>query len=213
MIHVLNALLVIVLVMNLFTLGTSRILSVIRIVGTQGAVIGIIPLLMHEHLTIPSVVASAAAIILKSIVIPNIMVKALRDAEIKREIEPLIGFLPSILLGAAATAVSLLISNRMAMTEAHAATLIIATAIATVFIGFIILTTRVKALSQVLGYLMLENGIYIFSLLLVEAIPLVVEMGMLLDLFVSIFVISIITNHINQAFASMDTRNLSSLKE
>jgi len=59
----------------------------------------------------------------------------------------------------------------------------------------------------------LENGIYIFSLLLVEAIPLVVEMGMLLDLFVSIFVVSIITNHINKAFSTLDTRMLATLKE
>jgi hydrogenase-4 component E len=59
----------------------------------------------------------------------------------------------------------------------------------------------------------LENGIFIFGILLVEAIPLVVEMGMLLDLFVGIFVISIITNHINRAFSSMDTRRLVSLKE
>jgi len=80
-------------------------------------------------------------------------------------------------------------------------------------IGFILLTTRVKALSQVLGYLVLENGIYLFSLLLVEAIPLVVEMGMLLDLFVTIFIISIITNHINRAFSSLDTRKLATLKE
>lgn len=213
MIHILNSILVIVLVMNLFALGTSRLMSVIRIVGTQGALIGVVPLLMHERLTLPSIIASAAAIVLKGIVIPKIMFKALREAQIKREIEPLIGFLPSILLGAAATAVSLLLTNRLSSSGGESTSLIIATSIATVFIGFILLTTRVKAISQVLGYLLLENGIYIFSLLLVEAIPLVVEMGMLLDLFVTIFVITIITHHINRAFASMDTRKLSSLKE
>jgi len=63
------------------------------------------------------------------------------------------------------------------------------------------------------GYLVLENGIFIFGMLLVEAMPLVVEMGVLLDLFVAIFVICIIVNQINQAFASMDTRRLVSLKE
>ena len=92
-------------------------------------------------------------------------------------------------------------------------TLIIPASIATVLVGFIILISRFKAISQVLGYLVLENGIYIFGMLLIEAIPLVVEMGMLLDLFVGVFVISIITNHINQAFSSMDTRRLVSLKE
>ena len=85
--------------------------------------------------------------------------------------------------------------------------------LATVLVGFIILVTRFKALSQVVGYLVLENGIFIFGMLLIEAIPLVIEMGVLLDLFVGIFVISIITNHINRAFSSMDTRRLVSLKE
>ena len=87
------------------------------------------------------------------------------------------------------------------------------TAIATVLVGFIQLVTRYKAISQVIGYLVLENGIFIFSMLLVEAMPLIVEMGVMLDLFVGIFVTCIIINHINQAFSSMDTRQLVSLKE
>ncbi len=85
--------------------------------------------------------------------------------------------------------------------------------ISTALVGFILLTTRFKALSQAVGYLVLENGIFIFGMLLIEAMPLVVEMGMLLDLFVGVFVISIIANHINRAFSSMDTRRLVSLKE
>lgn len=208
-----NALLVVVLVMNLYALGTSRLLALIRIVGTQGALLGFLPLLIHEHITFPSLLAAGAAIVLKGIIIPNIMIKALRDAHIKREIEPLIGFMPSIILGAAATGFALVLTGGLTQAEGQAGSLLIPASIATVFVGFILLTTRFKALSQVVGYLVLENGIFIFSVLLVEAIPLVVEMGMLLDLFVGIFVISIITNHINREFASMDTRQLVSLKE
>ena len=141
------------------------------------------------------------------------MIKALRDVRIKREVEPLIGLLPSTILGALITAIVFLVFSGMQALDRQAAALIIPTSITTVLVGFILLTTRYKALSQVLGYLVLENGIYIFSLLLIEAIPLVVEMGMLLDLFVSVFIVSIITNHINKAFSSLDTRNLSSLKE
>ena len=65
----------------------------------------------------------------------------------------------------------------------------------------------------VVGYLMLENGIFVFGLLLVEAMPFLVEAGVLLDLFVGIFVFSIIIHHINREFASLDTRRLSLLKE
>lgn len=229
MFDAINALLVLILVLNLFALGTSRIQSVIRIVAVQGALLGLITVLMHQHLSIPVLLSAAAAVVIKGIVIPAIMVRSLRAAEIKREVEPFIGFLPSIILGAVATAAALLFTRAIspaapALAAAGAAaalptalplapSLIVPAAIATVLVGFILLISRFKAISQVLGYLVLENGIYIFGMLLIEAIPLVVEMGMLLDLFVGVFVISIITNHINQAFSSMDTRRLVSLKE
>jgi hydrogenase-4 component E len=209
MIDLINALLVVILILNLFALGNSRIQSAIRIVAAQGALLGVITLLMHERLTVPVLLSAVAAVLIKGIIIPAIMVRSLRAAEIKREEEPFIGFLPSIILGAVATAATLLFTR--ALTTAPS--LIIPASIATVLVGFIILISRFKAISQVLGYLVLENGIYIFGMLLIEAIPLVVEMGMLLDLFVGVFVISIITNHINQAFSSMDTRRLVSLKE
>lgn len=211
--ELLNALFVLVLILNLFALGTGRILSVIKIVAAQGVILGVLPLLMHAHLT-PNVVAtSVATIALKGFIIPAMMNKALRDVRIKREVEPLLGLLPSTILGALAIGITFLAFASAESGIAGGASLIIPTSISTVIVGFILLTTRFKALSQVLGYLVLENGIYIFSLLLVEAIPLVVEMGMLLDLFVSVFVVSIITNHINRAFSSLDTRALSTLKE
>ncbi len=213
MTDILNAVLVLVLVMNLFALGTSRLAAVIKLVGFQGALLGIVPLLAHEHLGPASYLAAATAVVLKGFVIPAIMMRALRAADIKREIEPLIGFMPSIILGAAATAFALVLTGGLSPAAQETSTLIIPASIATVLVGFILLTTRYKALSQVVGYLVLENGIFIFGVLLVEAIPLVVEMGVLLDLFVGIFVISIITNHINQAFASLDTRRLDALKE
>ena len=215
MLDLLNAILVIVMILSLFALGTSRINSVIRIVAVQGALLGPVPLLLHgaRGISGASILAAAAAVILKGLVIPAVMRRSLRAADIKREVEPFVGFLPSVLLGAGGTAIALVFSARMGSGGGASTNLIVPAAIATVLVGFIILTTRWKALSQVIGYLVLENGIFIFGMLLVEAIPFVVEMGVLLDLFVGVFVISIITNHINEAFSSMDTRELASLKE
>lgn len=209
----LNGILVLVLVLNLLLLGTSRINTIIQTVSAQGALLGIIPFVMHQHLTIPEILIAVMAIALKGVAIPLIMVHALREAQIKREIEPMVGFLPSILLGAVATAFSLLFASQLPLASQHVGKLLVPTSIATVFTGFIILITRYKALTQVVGYLVLENGIYIFGMLLIEAMPLIVELGALLDLFVGIFVICIIANHINRAFSSMDTRRLVTLKE
>lgn len=209
----LNALLVLVLVINLVALGTGRILALIRVAALQGALLGVLPFLVHQHVTFPAVLMAVVAIALKCIAIPAIMIRALRDAQIKRELEPLIGVLPSILLGAAATAFALLFSNQLPLTPQDAGSLLVPASMATILTGFILLTTRFKALTQVVGYLVLENGIFIFGMLLIDAMPFVVEVGVLLDLFVGIFVICIITNHINAAFSSMDTRRMVTLKE
>lgn len=209
----LNALLVVVLALNLFTLGTSRIVTVIKVVSLQGLLLGLMPLLIEEHLTFTAVLASVAAILLKGLVIPVMLLRAMRDVHIKREMEPLIGFLPSMLLGALATGFALLFASSLPLANEHTTPLLVPASLATIFTGFILLTMRAKAITQVMGYLVLENGIYIFGMLLVGAMPLVVELGVLLDLFVGIFVICIMVNHINQTFSSLDTRRLASLKE
>jgi hydrogenase-4 component E len=205
---------VIVLVLNLFALGTSRLQALIRIVAAQGAVLGVLPILVHQHLSLAPFLMAAAIVLIKGIAIPAIMMRALRDAQIKREVEPLIGLLPSIMLGAVATVFAILFAGQLPLAKGlHEDALLVPASIATVLVGFILLTSRYKALSQIVGYLVLENGIFIFGMLLIEAMPLVVEMGVLLDMFVGIFVICIIVNHINRAFSSLDTRKLVSLKE
>jgi hydrogenase-4 component E len=86
-------------------------------------------------------------------------------------------------------------------------------ALATALTGFLLLATRRKAITQVVGYLALENGVFVMGLTLVEAMPLFVEIGVLLDLVVAIFVMGIIIEHISREFSSIDTTRLSSLKE
>lgn len=210
---VLNALLVLALALNLFALGTSRIVTVIKVVSLQGLLLGLMPLVMEEHLTVTAAASAGVAILLKGVAIPRMLMRAMRDVQIQREIEPLIGFLPSMLLGALATGFALLFAASLPLVGEHTTPLLVPASLATIFAGFILLTTRVKAITQIMGYLVLENGIYIFGMLLVGAMPLVVELGVLLDLFVAVFVICIIVNHINRTFSSLDTRLLSTLKE
>jgi hydrogenase-4 component E len=208
-----DSILVAVLLLNLFALGNGRIPSVIRVVGVQGGLLGVLPLLVHEHVGLMHVVVSIATVTLKAIVIPFMLLRAMREAQIRREVEPSVGFLPSMILGALSIGFSVVLAQELPMAKAHLGLLLVPASLSTVLVGFIMLTTRYKAISQVVGYLILENGIFIFGMLLLEAMPLMVELGVLLDLFVGIFVITIIVNHINDAFSSLDTRKLSSLKE
>lgn len=205
--------LILVLLLNLFALGNSRITSVIRIVGFQGAILGGMPLLVHDQLGVMAFLVAAATIGLKGIVIPWMLLRAMREVQIRREMEPLVGFVPSMVLATLGTGLAVAFSRQLPLAPDHLGPLLVPASLSTVLSGFILLTTRFKAITQVVGYLMLENGIYIFGMLLIEAMPLLVELGVLLDLFVGVFVITIIVHHIHATFSSMDTRKLSSIKE
>lgn len=209
----LSSLVAALLLVNLVALGTSRISTVVRAVALQGVLLGILAVASQGSLNGRVLALAVASILLKGWLIPAILFRALRQVEIKREVEPSLGLLPSLLLGALATVLAVAASSRLPLAETRLAPLLIPASLATIAAGFILLTSRRKALSQVLGYLVLENGIFIFGLLLVEAMPFLVEAGVLLDLFVGIFVLSIIIHHINREFASLDTRRLSLLKE
>ena len=81
------------------------------------------------------------------------------------------------------------------------------------FHQIVVLVTRTKAVTQVVGYLFVENGIYLFGVSLVAEMPVLVEMGILLDVFVGVFVMGIVMFRINREFDHLDTQNLTALKD
>jgi hydrogenase-4 component E len=206
------AILVVVLSLNFFILGTSRLRSTINVVAIQGFALGVLAMLVH-HSGWEAMLVAAGAGLIKGLLIPSMLKKAMRDASIRREVEPLVGYAKSLVLGAVATGLSLVFANTLPLAPQDQGSLLIPAALSTVLCGFIVLTTRRKAITQVVGYLMLENGIYIMGLTLLEAIPFLVEVGVLLDLFVGIFVMGIIINKISREFSTLDTAKLSALKE
>lgn len=80
-------------------------------------------------------------------------------------------------------------------------------------VGFFLIVSRRIALSQVLGYLVLENGIYILGVALVHEQPFLVELGVLLDVFVGVFVMGIMMFHINREFDHIDVHRLAKLTD
>jgi hydrogenase-4 component E len=207
-----DQLLVLVMLINFITLGSSRIAISIRAVAVQGVVLGLLPGIIHNfssHLLLISIVL----ILAKGVLIPWLLRGAMKRAEIRRDVEPFVGYIATLILGAAFTAFAFLFAEKLPLLPAHQGLLFVPAAIATLLTGFLVLITRRKAIIQVIGYLILENGIFIFGLLLTEAMPVMVEAGVLLDLMVAIFVMGIIINHINREFSSIDTARLTALKE
>jgi hydrogenase-4 component E len=207
-----NSCLLLVILLNFFCLGSSRLAACIRAVALQGALLALLPVTAHG-LSGHALLLAVGALVLKGVFIPWLLLKAIREVRIRREVEPLIGFVPTMILGALVTAGAFIFADSLPLVAGHRGGLFIPTALATLFAGFLLLMTRRKAITQVLGYLVLENGIFIFGVLLSEALPLMVEAGVLLDLLVGVFVMGIVMNQINREFSTLNTEYLSALKE
>ncbi len=208
-----NSLIIVLVLVNFLALGSSQIGTVIRLSALQGLLLGFMPLMMEGVGEIHIPLLCLGIIAIKGFLIPSLLFKAMRDVKIRREVEPLLGFIPSMLLGALGTVLGLLYSSHLPLMPLHKGTLILPGSFSTILTGFIMLTTRHKAITQVVGFLILENGIFVFALLLLETMPFLAEVGVLLDLFVCIFVLGIILNHIQKAFSSLDSNKLTSLKD
>jgi len=208
-----DPLLVVILLLNFLLLGTSRLRAVISGSAAQGTALGILLVAVHTETSWSTLLLAAVTIALKGVLIPGMLNRAMREASIRREVEPLVGFIPSLLLGGVGTGAALLFANTLPLAPQHVGSLLVSSSLSTVLTGFLLLTTRRKAITQVTGYLILENGVFIMGLLLVEAMPFLVELGALLDLLVAMFVMGIIINHINREFSSLDAARLTALRE
>lgn len=209
---VVDLLLVIVLLFNFLMLGQSRLRAVVQCVAVQGILLGILLIVAHGTHDLRSVAVGILAVALKGIIIPGMLLRALTEAGIRREVEPLVSFVTSLLLGAIGTGLAILFASTLPLAPEHAHTLVVPASLATVFTGFLMLTTRRKAITQVVGYLTLENGIFIFGLTLIRAMPFMVEIGALLDLVVGIFVMGIVIDQINREFSTIDGDDLTNLR-
>lgn len=206
---------VLVVVLDLLVLASSRLRGAIRTVAFQGALLSLLPLLLatEEHQALHVVALAVGALVVKGLVIPGMMLWAMREAAIRREQEPIVGFLPSMVLGAVGVVVAFTLSARLPLPIPERHPLLVPTALATVWTGLLLVVTRRKAVAQVLGFLVVENGIFVFGVLLSGFMPFMVEAGVLLDLLAAIFVMGIVMFHIQREFASMDTGRLTRLRD
>jgi hydrogenase-4 component E len=206
-----DSILIVLLLTNFFILGTANLRASIRVVALQGVLLSLLPLFVESQATVRLLLLVLFTAGIKGALIPALLLKAIRDVHIRHEVEPYLGVIPSLFLCAIGTGMALLFGDRLPLAPEHRNALFVPAAMATILAGFLVLTTHRKAISQVTGYLMLENGIYVFGLLLYQAMA--VEVGVLLDLVVGIFVMGIVLNHIQREFSSLDTERLSRLRE
>lgn len=199
---------------SVLLLGSSRLTRGIRIVAFQGVLLGALTVSIHAGRIGLRVASLAIAIAtLKGAVFPWLLSRVLRSADVRREIEPLVGYIASLLAGTAALAISFWLSARLPLPLPPRSSLVVPVALFTTLSGLFLIVSRRTALMQVLAYLVLENGIYTFGVGVVEGTPMVVELGVLLDVFVAVFVMGIAIFHISREFDHIDADQLSQLRD
>ena len=194
-------------------LGTSRIGACIRWLSFQGILFGLVPIITHDDgLGLRVMLLAGGNIALKGIIFPWILLRLRARTNYNREVEPFVGFVASILFGIVALALSVWLALELKPALRHAPFVMLEAAIFLMSIGLFLIISRRQALMQVIGYLVLENGIFVFGVITVVETPLLVELGVLLDAFVAVFVMGIAVFHINREFGSMDVDQLTALR-
>ena len=207
----LELVLILIILLGVIILGNNRLGTMIQLFALQSFIVSITPLLIYPG--IHAVVLAVVTIILKVFLMPGLLFWAIRHVSIRREVQPLLGYGKTVILGGFLTGVAFLISSKLSLPLSGISNLFIPTAFSIVMMGFLLLVSRLKAITQVIGYLIMENGIFLFAILLLEKTPFLVEMGILLDILVGVLVMSIIVNHINQEFGSASTIYLTNLRD
>lgn len=210
----LDGVLVGILLTGFLLLGSSRLVSCIRTVALQGVLLGFLTMASAEKDAILRAAAlTVASTVLKGFVFPWLLTRVLREAQVRREVEPIVGYGASMLAGVGVLALALWLGTRLPRPDPPLSPLLVPVALFTMLVGLLLIVTRRKALTQVLGYLVMENGIYAFGAGLVQGQPILVELGILLDVLVAVFVMGIAIFHINRQFDHIDTDRMAALRD
>ena len=204
------------LVADLVLAGASRLKSAVRFVAMQGLVVGVLPVLAWnwECEGCPGarvwIIAFVNAVV-KGFALPMLLMYAVRKARTRRELEPIVSFHVSQLIVFFVAIGAFAVGRLLHVHASSASELAVPVALTTMGTGLLLICGRKKAITQVLGFLILENGISVFGAAILLEYGIVVELGILLDVFALVFILGIAVFQISRTFSSTDTDKLNHL--
>lgn len=208
-----DLLIILVVLTNMRMLATSRVESLIVWVSVQGVLLGVFALQARlAHLTLDVLVVGLTALILKGYVFPVLLRPVANVVHAGREEEPYVGYIASTLIGIVALIVSLWLGTRLRIPGGDMSRLVVPATLFSVFCGQFLIISRKKALSQVVGFLVMENGAFMLGVGTLYYAPFLVEIGVLLDMFVAVLIWTVLIRYLNRVFHHIDTHELDHLK-
>jgi hydrogenase-4 component E len=201
-----------IVICNLYLLASSRLPGLIRGVAVQGLLISLLPLLLPTPAArIHMLLLVLLSLAIKGFIIPRFLFRAIRDVRAPREVNPVVGYSLSVVYGIFTSAFAFYVLRKVPFSSIAVSPFHASTAIATAFIGLFLIVARRNVVSQVIGYLVFENSGFILAISVAALQPLFVEMGVLLDMLVGVFIMVVAVQHIYVEHDSLSIRSLERL--
>lgn len=206
-------LLLIVFIITLFICSTAiRLKTFIKAIAFQGLLLfGIFILRLNEINTINLILLLLETLIFKAIVIPYFLLYLIKRNKITREAEPYVSNFASLFIITAVVMTVFFLANTLRGGVFENIYFVVASI--TIFAGLYFIISRRKIITQVMGFIIIENGVVILSLAVGGEMPMLVNLGILLDIFVTVLVLGIFVNKIGDIFKEAEVDHLSRLRD
>jgi hydrogenase-4 component E len=195
-------------------IAQRRVLTLIRLFALQGAALVASAALVGYLTAQPHLYVSAAlTLVLKVFLIPWLLHRVIDRLNVRWDVETLINIPTTLLIGIVLVIFAFNIAAPIAQLSASIARGTLGIALACVLLAFMMMITRSKAVPQVIGFLAMENGLFFAAVAATYGMPMVVELGIALDVLVGILILGVFLFQIREQFDSLDIRNLERLKD
>jgi hydrogenase-4 component E len=195
-------------------LSQRRILSLINLFALQGLVLSVSTSVVAYSSSQHHLYFSAAlTLVLKVLVLPWVLHRLIRKLNVKWDIETLINIPTTMLVGIALVVFAFNLAAPISMMSGTISRGTLGIAMASVLLSFMMMITRSKAVPQVIGFLAMENGLFFAATSATYGMPMVVELGIALDVLIGMFIMGIFFFHIRETFDSLDLKHMEKLRE
>jgi len=212
--QVVNLLAALLLLIAFAMLSQRRILTLIHLFAWQGVALAASTLIVAYSTGQTHLYFSAAlTVALKVVLIPWVLHRLIDRLNVRWDVETLINIPTTLLIGIALAIFAFALATPISQLANTITRSTLGIALASVLLAFLMMIVRRKAVPQVIGFLAMENGLFFAATSATYGMPLVVELGVALDVLVGTFIFGIFFFHIREQFDSLDIRHMETLKE
>jgi len=207
-----NVLLIIFIISLLYVSIANRIITYVRVLALQGFILfGVTFLQLKDIQTWNLVLILLETIVFKTIAVPVFLSYLIKRNRITRETEPYLPHFISLIIITMIVVITVLLAN--SIEDTHLDKIFFIVSLSSLFTGLYFIASRKKIITHVMGYLMIENGVFVLSLAVGNEMPMLVNLGIMLDIFASVLILGIFLNKIGDVFKDIDVNQLTNLKD